>query len=107
MNINIYGKYKVYYRNKYDYVDDYDYDLKMYTYKTNTIIWRKTLQGGELLDLIRHKLNDVDVLEFHVCDTEIHISLFNPNNGTGSDIKIKITEVKQETPHKRRAKLKV
>ena len=107
MNINIYGKYKVYYRNKYDYVDDYDYDLKIYNYKTNTVSWRKILQGGELLDLIGRKLKDNYILEFHVCNTEIHISTFDPNNGTGSDVKIKITEVKQETPYKRKAKLKV
>ena len=107
MNINIYGKYKVYYRNKYDYVDDYDYDLQQYSYKTDTVIWRKILEGGKLLDLIGRKLKDNYILEFHVCDTEIHISTFNPCDGTGSDIKIKITEVKQETPRKRRAKLKV
>lgn len=98
---------KVYYRNKYDYVYDYDYDLEMYTYKTDKIVWRKTLKGGELLDLIGDKLKDNHILEFHVFDNEIYISTFNPHNGTGSDIKIKMTEVKQENASEKKNKLKV
>lgn len=93
MNINGYGKYKVIYNEHYDYIKEYDYDINSYTYDKGKIYWRSTENGGKLLDLIGTLVSNSECIEVVSKDDYIYISHFNPNNGTGRDIKITYKEV--------------
>ena len=100
MNICVFGKYKVSYTNKYDYVSDYDWEMKQNEYSSDKCTWRRTMQGGEFIDFIAHHLTDMDTIEIRDEKDVIYITKFNPNDGTGSDIRIKYTDVTNKKPLK-------
>ena len=94
MNICAFGKYKVSYTNKYDYVSEYDWDMQENVYSHDKSTWKRTMQGGELIDFIAKLLKEKDVIDFSDKDNSIFISTFDSWNGTGEDIRIKYMAVK-------------
>ena len=100
MNISIYGKYKVTVNKKYSYISDYDYDYKNYIISEGKDYYRRTMQGGELIDFIADLLRHQDCSEVYDKDNDIYISLFDPSHGIGSDYKITYKEVNNNASKK-------
>ena len=100
MNISIYGKYKVTVNKKYSYISDYDYDYKNYILSEGKDYYRRTMQGGALIDFIADLLRHPDCSEVYDKDNNIYISLFDPSHGTGSDYKITYKEVNNNASKK-------
>ena len=86
-NINIFGIYKVIKQGEYSYIDEYGDIVKE---KHNHI---DKVDGGILIDFIKDILGDPYLIEIHFIDNIINYSTFNPDNGTGEDMILTITEV--------------
>lgn len=97
MKISIYGKYKVTVNKKYSYISDYDHDYKNYILSEGKDYYRRTMQGGELIDFIADLMRHPDCSEIYDNNDNIYISLFDPSSGAGSDYKITYKEVKNDT----------
>lgn len=88
MEINVFGKYRVEYQNKYSYRIDYN------EFRDDMTFWTKTMQGGELMELISNLLKNEYLIKFETYvdfETKIEFENFNPNTGEGSDIRLRVS----------------
>lgn len=99
-DINIYSSYKVDYFCNYSYIDEYG-DIC-----TDGKIEKKNIyyNGDILLNNIIDKIKDVYFISFSFNNNIIFINHFNPNNGTGSDIKFIIKKLSLEEESKNEKK---
>ena len=86
MNFSVYFDYKITVKNKYCYINE-DGD-----HATEDEEVTKTIDGGKLADFIAQQLKDWTFSSISTKDNEIIISLFDPMDGTGQDLLIKIEE---------------
>ena len=89
-NINIFGIYDVIREGEYSYIDEYG-DIAKEKYKHIDKV-----DGGILIDFIKDILGDPYLIEIHFIDNIINYSTFNPDNGTGEDMTLTITEAHNE-----------
>ena len=94
MNICVFNKYKVHLINKYDYITDREFGETSYT--TEEEEWTKEMDGGTLIDIVAKMLLDTEVINITSLDKFIHISYFNPMNGTSAEIDIEYEEIKEQ-----------
>jgi len=88
IDINIYGKYKVYYTAKHTIY------LGNNEYATDKTVRRKTVDCEKLMHWIHDLINDPEFSSLSIIENTLYIELFNPGNGSGSEIKLKIQESK-------------
>lgn len=86
-NINIFGIYEFIKKGEYSYIDEYGDIVKE---KYNRI---DKVNGGVLIDYIKDILSDPNLTEIHFIDNIFNYSTFNPENGTGENMTLTITEV--------------
>ena len=86
-NVNIYGKYSIIIEGEHSYIDEYGDIAKE---KYNHI---NKVDGGVLIYFIKDIVGDPHLIEIHFIDNIISYSTFNPDNGTGEDMILTITEV--------------
>ena len=91
MNISVFEKYKVKFKNKYSYISDYDYDLNESIFSEETEKWQKTLSGDKLMELISKLLlevNTISITETVNTDKQSNIVYIEKYNidGTGATI---------------------
>lgn len=96
MDINVFGKYKVTFTNKFDYISDYDCGIEDYVYAKDKTTWKKKMQGGELMDMVAKLMLDHDAISIESFDNKIVVETFRPDNGTGGNIVIKYEEVRDK-----------
>lgn len=89
MNINVFGKYKVTFTNKFDYISEYDYDRESYVYAKDKTTWKRKMQGGELMDMVAKLMLDHDAISIDSSENKIVVETFRPDNGTGGTLIIK------------------
>ena len=83
------SKYQVKYKNKYSQrVEDN-------IFKHDTFKWNRKINGGELIELIAHLMQESDFLDITSNESEIHITLFEPLTGEGANITIQYTRVEK------------
>ena len=83
MYISVFGKYKIKCKGKYSYnTPSYDCPNDWHTEKVR---WQRTLEGGEIMQMIVTALNDRYCDEFHTEDNSFYFGFFNPNTGACSD----------------------
>ena len=95
MNICVFGRYKVHFVNKYDYIADYEFGEP--SYDTQSEEWTEEMDGGKLIDLLAKVMRHSDMVDVSSSDKNFHTSLFNPMNSCGSEIQIEYEEVKGES----------
>ena len=97
MEINVLGKYRVEYQNKYSYRIDYD------EFRDDITFWVKTMQGRELMNLISDLLKKGYLIKFETYvdfETKIEFEKFKPNTDEVSYITLRVSvyregEIKQ------------
>lgn len=83
MNIDIYSKYKVRFLNSGAYISQEDStpdDIAFTHYEDDK---EEIIDGGRLLEIIKHRLDDAYLQELSVIDNTIRIETFNYMNGEG------------------------
>ena len=95
MNINVFKKYNVHLCNEYSYVSDEECGER--TYEREKEEWTKKVEGGELANIIAKLLLDTEFItveEEHSKELNtLYITLFNPCDGTGSEVLIEYEEL--------------
>lgn len=94
MNICVFNKYKVHLINNYDYITDREFGET--SYATEKEEWTKEMNGSTLIAIVAKMMIDDKVIDITSSDKFIHISHFNPMNGTGAEIDIEYEEIKEQ-----------
>lgn len=93
MEINVFSKYNVHYRNKYSYRVDAD------DFREDMTFWDKVMQGGELMDLIGNLFKERNLIRFTVdydLTTTFYFEMFDTDTGEGANIEVEYWEYKKE-----------
>lgn len=93
MNINIYEDYVVGIWNTYTYVSDEDSLPDDWAYRSDGGSSTITINGGELLDMLKKKFSEDWLQEVVWKENSIRFEYFNPMNGEGSTVKYTIEDV--------------
>lgn len=89
-----YGKYKVKYKCKYNYISDKIGDD--YVFSTDNVGYTRILHSFELIDKICHLLKDDYFSDIHIESNVIKINHFNYNNGENSEYTFELERVDKE-----------
>ena len=93
MNINVFKKYNVPLCN--EYISDKEFGE--YTYSKDKEEWTKDVEGGELANIIAKLLLDTEFITIESKHSKelntLYITLFNPCDGTGSEVLIEYKEL--------------
>ena len=91
MSICMLYNYKVKFKQKRSYPEYQAGDnpaLENPSFTTETSRWQRTMPGCELLDFIMKTTKDTDMFEIHFGTNDVVIELFDPWDGSSSDITI-------------------
>lgn len=81
MNIDIYSKYKVRFLNSGAYISQEDSTPNDIAFTHYEDYKEEIIDGGKLLEIIRHRLDDAYLQELSVINNIIRIEIFNYMNG--------------------------
>ena len=92
LDISVFGKYKVKVSGKYSYnTPSYDCPNDWHTEKVK---YQKTMEGGELMEIIAKELQERDLIGIYFHDDRIMLEKFNPHTGECADWVYKIERKK-------------
>lgn len=101
MNISVYARYKIKCKGKYSY-NTPSFECEN-DWHTKNVRWQRTLEGGEIMQMIVTALNDSHCDEFHTENNSFYFSFYNSNTGECSDYTYTI----EQAPLKKRKENKV
>ena len=96
MNICAFGKYRVDFQNNYTYISDKEFNE--YAYSKGKEEWIKDMEGGELINLIGKLMIDNYTIEISNYEDRVAITMFDPMDGTGSDIIVRYESLPDSSP---------
>lgn len=95
MNINIYSEYEVRILNKSITLSEENETKYDNIFNDEIYVDYITMNGGKLLEKIKHLLDDNYLCEFNIVSNKLHFDYFNYNTGESSHVQFIIEEVKK------------